>query len=136
MNSLAKFACSQELIIGTEWGGFGDSRTLQQFMTKCDKEIDAATLTSLITGHTCETNKTTRFSVDHPGVENPSVLGCACLINRMGRRRVIIAVNGAFFRFRSTFPAILVDTITHLISYTYMVGLFKCSHNSRIFFQL
>ncbi|KAF6770842.1 hypothetical protein AHF37_10632 [Paragonimus kellicotti] len=41
----AKFACGQELIINTEWGGFGDSGTLQQFMTKYDKEIDAATLT-------------------------------------------------------------------------------------------
>ncbi|KAF6770644.1 hypothetical protein AHF37_10582 [Paragonimus kellicotti] len=46
---------------------------------------------------------------------------CACLINRMGRRRVTIAVDGAFFRFSSTFPAILVETITQLIPYTYTV---------------
>ncbi|KAA3677724.1 uncharacterized protein DEA37_0003180, partial [Paragonimus westermani] len=34
---------------------------------------------------------------------------CVCLTNRMGRRRVTISVDGAFFRFSSIFTAILVE---------------------------
>ncbi|KAF7233110.1 hypothetical protein EG68_08977 [Paragonimus skrjabini miyazakii] len=190
----AKFACGQELVINTEWGGFGDSGTLQQFMTKYDKEIDAATLTPgkqifekmvatlyigelarlliveaaskklLFNGEipeklthmnsfasqflfdidrdpphiyvSTEVVLRERFKLnlirrsDAVGVRyicravvtrSANLLGaaCACLINRMGRRRVTIAVDGAFFRFSSTFPAILVETITQLIPYTY-----------------
>ncbi|GAA30542.2 Hexokinase [Clonorchis sinensis] len=43
----------------------------------------------------------------------------ACLINRMGRHRTTIGVDGAFFRFSSMFPAILVETVTRLIPYSY-----------------
>ncbi|CAH8484654.1 unnamed protein product [Dicrocoelium dendriticum] len=44
---------------------------------------------------------------------------CACFINRLGQTRTTIAVDGAFFRFSSTFPVILVETITRLIPYSY-----------------
>ncbi|CAL8093339.1 unnamed protein product [Calicophoron daubneyi] len=62
-----------------------------------------------------------RFIVRAVVTRSASLLGaaCACLINRMKRRRVTLAVDGAFFRFSSSFPVLLVEAITQLIPYSY-----------------
>ncbi|KAK0425979.1 hypothetical protein QR680_009484 [Steinernema hermaphroditum] len=131
-----------EMIVNTEWGGFGDDGAMDFIRTKFDEGVDACTINpgkqlyeKMISGmymgenvrvvleHLARANLI--FGGDFEAISVPhsfptkaahiSAAGIAVLLNRMQKRFVTVGVDGSVYRFHPTFSKLLDEKIDDLI---------------------